>query len=91
MNRIFIIVLSLVLITFSCSSTRQLVYIDEWEGEYKLREYSRCCDTSTNVRLKLNKISNDNYTWKMFLAGLNNTDTKRKSYLCIKAIEVLCE
>lgn len=58
----------------SCGTSRHLVYIDDWEGSYTLREYNSCCDSSTQVKMKLTKTSANEYEWKMFFTR-SSTDT----------------
>jgi hypothetical protein len=71
-------IIALVVIVFvliSCMGTKNLVYRDEWEGDYILREYNSCCDSATRVRLVLSREMTDRYTWKIFFNDQSNQDT----------------
>ena len=64
-NKIFVVVLSLVLLS-SCGVSKHLVYKDDWQGNYTLVEFNSCCDVKTKVKMNLEKKANDQYTWKLF-------------------------
>ena len=54
-----------------------MVYIDDWEGKYKLIEMNRCCDVKTKVRLGVVKNGNNRYLWEMFFDGDGSKDTMK--------------
>ncbi|MEO6670452.1 MAG: hypothetical protein ABIN36_13300 [Ferruginibacter sp.] len=63
-----------VLMLTSCV-TKQLVYIDEWEGKYTLWEHNSCCDDQKPVMLTLLKKERDKYEWKLFFTDNTRKDT----------------
>lgn len=64
----------IVVILTSCLSGK-LMYIDDWEGVYVLRENNPCCDSAVKVRLRLTREMVDKYSWKLFFTGGSNSDT----------------
>lgn len=49
----------------SCSPSKHLVYIDNWEGEYKLWELNSCCNKKTSITLNVERKGLNNYDWKL--------------------------
>ena len=69
-----IVIVSSIFIYAGCSTTKKLLYKDDWEGRYTLVEYNCCGDTATKVRLSIIREENDSYSWRMFFED-GQTDT----------------
>lgn len=61
-----VVLLFIIGLLASCSVNKQLMFIDEWEGTYELKEFNSCCDSVEPVRLHLEKSSDLGYNWKLF-------------------------
>lgn len=72
--RVLIFIFSIIILLNSCGISKHLVYIDDWEGNYTLRKNDNCCDTATQVKIKLMKRSPNEYDWKLFFTRAD-TDT----------------
>ena len=72
--RILVFIFSFIFLLNSCGVSKHLVYIDDWQGSYTLREYNSCCDTATQVKMRLMKTNPNEYDWKLFFIK-NDTDT----------------
>src|SRR6187455_1943449 len=59
----------------SCFSSKNLVYRDDWEGDFDLRKNDYCCDTVTDVRLKVERDEAEQYHWKLFSRTGQGNDT----------------
>jgi hypothetical protein len=69
-----ILVFSFLLVIIGCGVAKKLVYKENWEGDYILIEYNCCGDTATKVKMKINKIVDEKYSWQLYLNN-NITDT----------------
>lgn len=74
MRKIVLVLFSIVLVS-SCSSSKKLVYLDEWEGNYVLRKFDSCCDSAMTVSMQVSRENTDRYSWKMFYSEGRKTDT----------------
>lgn len=72
--KVLVFIFSFIFLLSSCGVSKHLVYIDDWQGNYTLREYNSCCDTATQVKMELTKTNTNEYDWKLFFTK-NNTDT----------------
>lgn len=65
----------------SCSTSKNLVYIDDWEGQYNLWELSSCCNKKTLVVLNVERKGLNNYNWKLYNSfSTNDTLTGLATY-----------
>ncbi len=71
------IILSVVILSMlsAFSTTKKLVYIDDWEDNYILFEMNSCCNTPKQIRLSVIKKNVNEYNWKMYGTDLNKIDT----------------
>ena len=72
--RSFVFIFSCMFLLTSCGLSKHLVYIDDWQGNYTMREYNSCCDSATQVKMELRKTNANEYTWKLFFTR-SNADT----------------
>ena len=53
----------------ACGPAKKLVYIDDWQGNYFLKEHNCCGDVQKPVTLVLLKKEPNVYTWYMLQTG----------------------